>query len=45
MIIVGDKEAENGTVSVRTRAGGDEGSMQVEDFIAKLVEEVSTRAK
>jgi len=45
MIIVGDKEAENGTVSVRTRAGGDEGSMQVEDFIAKLGEEVSTRAK
>ena len=45
MIIVGDKEAENGTVSVRTRAGGDEGSMQVEDFIAKLGEEVATRAK
>ena len=45
MIIVGDKEAENGTISVRTRAGGDEGSMQVEDFIAKLREEVSTRAR
>ena len=45
MIIVGDKEAENGTVSVRTRTGGDEGSMQVEDFIAKLGEEVATRAK
>ena len=45
MIIVGDKEAENGTISVRTRAGGDEGSMQVEDFIAKLKEEVSTRAR
>ena len=45
MIIVGDKEAENGTISVRTRAGGDEGSMQVKDFIAKLREEVSTRAR
>ena len=45
MIIVGDKEAENGTISVRTRSGGDEGAMSVESFIEKLGKEVSTRAK
>ena len=45
MIIVGDKEAENGTISVRTRAGGDEGAMAVADFVAKLREEVETMAK
>ena len=44
-IIVGDKEAENGTISVRTRTGGDEGAMSVEDFIEKLSKEVSARAK
>ena len=35
MLVVGDKEAENGTVSVRTRTGGDEGSMQVEELHRK----------
>ena len=45
MIIVGDKEAENGTISVRTRSGGDEGAMSVESFVEKLTEEVSTRAR
>ena len=45
MRIVGDKEAENGTVSVRTRAGGDEGAVAVEDFIEKISAEISSRAK
>ena len=45
MLIVGDKEAENGTVSVRTRAGGDEGAMALGDFAAKIGEEIKTRAK
>ena len=45
MLIVGDKEAENGTVSVRTRAGGDEGAVAVEDFIEKISAEISSRAK
>ena len=45
MLIVGDKEAENGTVSVRTRAGGDEGAMALDDFAAKIGEEIKTRAK
>ena len=44
MVIVGDKEAENGTISVRTRAGGDEGAMAVADFVAKLKKEVADKA-
>jgi threonyl-tRNA synthetase len=43
MLVVGDKEAESGTVSVRTRAGGDEGSMTAAEFIARITEEIRTR--
>jgi threonyl-tRNA synthetase len=35
MLIVGEKEASAGTVSVRKRTGGDQGSMAVEDFVAE----------
>ena len=45
MLIVGDKEAEAGTVSVRTRGGVDLGAMALADFSAKLGEEVETMAK
>ena len=45
MLVVGDKEAETGTVSVRTRGGVDLGAMPVDDFIAKIKEEIKTRAK
>ena len=44
MLIVGDKEAENGTVSVRTRAGGDLGAVALAEFQAKLLEEIRTRS-
>lgn len=43
MLVIGDKEAEAGTVSVRTRAGGDEGVMSVEEFMAKLNGEIASR--
>ncbi len=42
MLVVGDKEAENGQVAVRTRRGGDEGAMRVEDFTARILEEIRT---
>ncbi|MBQ4446781.1 MAG: threonine--tRNA ligase [Clostridia bacterium] len=45
MLIIGDKEAENGTVAVRSRKGGDLGTMTLADFKAKVVEEVTTRAR
>jgi threonyl-tRNA synthetase len=45
MLIIGDKEAENGTVSVRKRGEGDLGAMPLADFIARASEEVRTKAK
>ena len=44
MLIVGDKEAEAGTVAVRTRAGGDLGAVALAEFQAKLLEEIRTRS-
>ena len=40
MLIVGEKEAENGEVSVRRQGEGDKGSMKVVDFEAMVNEEV-----
>jgi threonyl-tRNA synthetase len=44
MLVVGDKEAEEGTVAVRTRYGGDQGTMSLDAFIAELKEEIATKA-
>ncbi|MBQ4267412.1 MAG: hypothetical protein IJB93_04390, partial [Clostridia bacterium] len=43
MLVVGDKEAEEGTVSVRKRGFGDQGSMAVADFCDLIVKEVEER--
>ena len=43
MLIVGDKDIENGTVSVRSRKDGEKGAMSVEDFITGIVEEIETK--
>ena len=43
MFIVGDKEQEEGTVSVRSRKQGDLGSLTFDDICAKLVEEDKTK--
>ena len=40
MLIVGEKEAAEGTVSIRKRGEGDQGSMKFEDFAKKINEEV-----
>ena len=45
MLVIGDKEMENHTVAVRSRKEGDLGSMSVDEFISKALEEISTRAK
>ena len=45
MVIIGEKEAEAGTVSVRSRHDGDLGSMPVEDFIKLIKEVIDTKAK
>ena len=44
MLVVGDRDMENQTVSVRHRAQGDLGAMSLADFISKLKEEVDTKA-
>lgn len=44
MCVIGEKEAEEKSLSVRSSKAGDLGSMSVEDFVAKLVEEVETKA-
>ena len=40
MLIVGEKEAENGEVSVRKQGEGDKGSMKITTFAAQLQQEV-----
>src|SRR5690606_16664711 len=40
MLIVGDKEAENQTVSVRRQGLGDLGSMSIEQFVTHFTEEL-----
>jgi threonyl-tRNA synthetase len=43
MLVIGDREAAEGTVAVRARAGGDRGAQAVDAFVTAAVEEVRTR--
>ncbi|MEW6728277.1 MAG: threonine--tRNA ligase [Pseudomonadota bacterium] len=43
LVVIGDREVEQRQVSVRTRSGEDLGSMGLDDFIARLREEVDRR--
>lgn len=45
MLILGDKELQDGKVAVRSRKTGDLGAMNKEDFIAMIKEEIKTMAK
>ena len=45
MLVVGDRDMENGTVSPRHRADGDLGAMSFEDFTALLKDVVDSKAK
>ena len=45
MLVVGDKEAQSGAVSVRTRSGEDLGAMPLDAFIARLKEEVDNKVR
>jgi len=45
MLVIGDKEKENDQVAVRSRKDGDLGPMLLDDFVARIVEEVRTKAK
>ena len=43
LLVVGDKEVEQQQVAVRTRTGEDLGKFNVDDFIAKISEEIKNR--
>ncbi|GLX80490.1 threonine--tRNA ligase [Thalassotalea insulae] len=43
LLVVGDKEMENGEIAIRTRSGEDLGKMSVEGFIETLTDEVNSR--
>ena len=45
MLVIGAREAENGTVAVRTRGGEDLGAMPLDDFLARIREEIRSRAR
>ncbi len=45
MLVIGDRDMENGTVSVRTRTGEDLGAMTPDEFMAKCLLEIATKAK
>ena len=44
MLVVGQQEAENHTVSVRSRFEGDEGSKPLSEFVNSICEEIRTKA-
>ncbi len=43
MLVIGEKEMEDGTVAVRKRGEGDLGAMNLDQFIAQLQEEITTK--
>jgi threonyl-tRNA synthetase len=45
MLVVGDREAAEGTVAVRSRSAGDLGARRVDAFVETAVEEVRSRAR
>ena len=44
MLVLGDKEKQNGAVAVRNRKKGDCGVMSYEDFAQKLLDEIATKS-
>jgi len=44
MLVVGPRELDAGTVSVRTRGGNDRRGVALDDFIAEATDAVATRA-
>ena len=43
MLVVGQKEAEEGLVSVRSRVAGDEGQKTLDAFIQDITNEINAR--
>jgi len=45
MLVIGEREMQNGQLAVRSRKEGDLGAMDTDGFINKLITEISTRAR
>ena len=45
MLVAGDREAADGTVSVRSRSGGDQGARRVDDFVQMARQEIAARGQ
>ncbi len=45
MLVVGDREAAEGTVAVRERSGGDKGASSIDSFLASAREEIEHKGK
>ncbi|MCI6771623.1 MAG: threonine--tRNA ligase [Oscillospiraceae bacterium] len=45
ILVVGDKEAETGTISVRKRGVGDIGSMEISDFVKSALADIDAKVR
>ncbi|WP_346930674.1 threonine--tRNA ligase [Clostridium sp.] len=45
ILVVGEKEAENNEVAVRSRKNGDEGSISIDNFIERIIKEIESKEK
>ncbi len=45
MLVTGDREAAEGTISVRSRTGGDQGARSVEDFVRRSLAEIESKGE
>jgi threonyl-tRNA synthetase len=45
MLVVGDREAQDGTVSVRNRKHADQGALKVDEFLANIQQLIDTKAR
>jgi len=45
MLVVGDREAESGNVSVRNRKRGDQGAQKIDEFLAGIRKLIETKAR
>lgn len=45
ILVVGEKEAENKEVAVRSRKNGDEGSISIDKFIERIVKEIESKER
>lgn len=45
MLVIGDRDKENGVVSVRSRKNGDEGSMTLSEFLDRIKDEIDRKLR